>query len=243
MSDSKIKIEDVILFTSIVAGIGLIYFVREEYKDYKRENANEETLNASGSAKVKNILFVGDSITAGAPNFSYSYVIKNTLKDKTVDVVAKISMKTDWMLTNLKAQLAKKHYDKVYIYGGINDMFLATSEAAATKNANSNIQQMVNLVKAQGGQAYVITGYDASKFILDANLPSNNKYFTKNQLIAGKNRYINFQKQLAKNISGATIIPPIYISPQRAMAGGGGTHPDGIAQKEIANKVLSTITA
>ncbi len=77
----------------------------------KKKKKSEE------AAGLKSILFVGDSFTAGSPNYSYSYIIKNTLTDNVVDIVAMSSQKTDWMLANLQSQLAQKHYDRVYIWG------------------------------------------------------------------------------------------------------------------------------
>ncbi len=179
---------------------------------------------------IKSILFVGDSFSAGAPNFSYSYIIKNTLKSKLVDVVAMSGAKTDWMLQSLNKQLSLLHYDRVYIWGGINDVFAGIADSQII----ANIQKMVDMIVAQGGEAFVIIGYNAKKFMTDtALLPT--AYFTKTQMMQARDRYIVFQKELARKIKGAIIVDEFDLNPSPISD---GTHPDGIQHKYIAQVLL-----
>lgn len=181
---------------------------------------------------LRSILFVGDSITAG--EYCYSYLIKGLLPDKRVDVLAKGGMRTQWMVDNLKKQLQGNRYDRVYIWGGVNDMFSSVS----VEKAISNIQQMVDMVNAQGGDAFVITGYDARTFMADDKLKPTSHVPTKEGMIALKNRYIEFQKQLRRSINHATVVPMFDIS---SSMGSDGIHPNAAAHKIIAQTLLEDI--
>ena len=186
-----------------------------------------------GAKQLNNILFVGDSITAGV-NASYSYLIKNKLAGKkTVDILAVKGMTTSWMLDNLPAQLAKKKYDRVYIWGGVNDAF---QDFAKSKSID-NVQAMVNLVNKQGGDAYVITGYDAEEF-MDVNRFVPNTYVTTQDYLDTKERYAAYQKALKRDIEDAIVVPAFSIPSYQTAD---GIHPNGIAHINIANKLMKNI--
>jgi hypothetical protein len=85
---------------------------------------------------LNSILFVGDSITEA--QYSYAHLIKKEFPKKDIQVLAKGGMRTKWMLDNLKPLLAKKHFDRVYIWGGVNDMF----SAVTIEQAIANLKQM-----------------------------------------------------------------------------------------------------
>lgn len=185
-----------------------------------------------GKDKVlKNILFVGDSVTAGV-GFSYSYLIKNKLTDKTVDILAVQNMQTSWMLTNLPAQLAKKKYDRVYIYGGINDIFSGVQQSKAV----ANIQAMVDLVVESGADAYVILGYNSQTAMNENGVIAS--YLTKTNYIIAKNKYIAYQKALRSTIQNATIVDEFQLTATSTMD---GIHPSAAAHIIIANELLKNI--
>ncbi len=188
-------------------------------------------LKKSGK-KISSILFVGDSITEG--DYCYSNLIRKQLTDKKVDVLAKGGMRTKWMLDNLKTQLQNNNYDRVYIWGGVNDMF----SSVAIKDAISNIQQMVDLVTAHGGEAYVILGYDAKVFMDDNKLKPTSHVPTKEGMVALKNRYIEYQKELRRSIRHATVVPLFDIP---SSMGSDGIHPGGTAHKMIAAELMKDI--
>ncbi len=186
----------------------------------------------SASKKVNSILFVGDSITA-AP-YSYSALIKDKFPGKKVDILAKGGMRTQWMLDNLKTQLKNNRYDRVYIWGGVNDMFSAVS----FDKALANIQEMVDMVRAQGGNPYVITGYNSKQFMDDDKLKPTSYVPTKEGMIALKNRYIQYQSLIPSRIKNATIVPEFTLSPTNSTD---GIHPSAAAHKSIADTLSKNI--
>jgi len=186
-------------------GIGLIYLI------FKKRIIQ----NLKLSKPMKNILFVGDSITAityqGKPvTYTYPNVVKKELEPKgiKVDVLAIGGKRTSWMLSSLIEQLKNNSYDRVYIYGGINDMF----SAVTIKEALNNIQQMVDLINSKGAEAYVIVGYDARVLMDENKLATTSNVPTKAGMIELKNRYIEFQDSIPNGIKNATIIPKANIS-------------------------------
>ena len=212
----------------ILISAGITAILIGSYFGYKYIFTKSSKLS-SGS----NILFVGDSITAGV-NFSYSYLIQKKLSDINVDVLALGGMQTSWMLQNLPAQLAKKKYDRVYIWGGVNDAF----SGVTAEKAVANVQAMVDLVNKQGGQAYVIVGYDAQKFMADSKLKPTAYVPTQAGMIALKNKYIAYQSLLKRSVKNAVVVDQFDIDSSHTSD---GIHPDGIAQQNIANTLLQNI--
>lgn len=163
----------------------------------------------------KSILFIGDSFTAGYPHYSYSYIIKDSLKN--VDVIAKSGATTAWMLANIP----KKNYDIVYIWGGINDIFQKIPDSLAI----NNIQKMID--KLHGSEVHVIYGYDAIKF-MRASTDDQKKL---------RDKYIEFQKKLY-TLRGCKIVKPFLLNPPSHVD---WTHPDGNQHKYIANLLLKEL--
>ncbi len=172
---------------------------------------------------IENYLIIGDSIS--------------TYKNGWQDVVSKhykanctnlsIGGKTtDWMLDVLKKHLTKTetHYSKVYIYGGINDMFQFTK----IDSAISNVQKMVDLINSKNAKAIVIVGYDTRHVI--ANTWIKDKTREKECI----DRYIAYQKGLLK-IKNATIVPIISMTTADTHD---GIHPNASGHKKISNYII-----
>lgn len=165
---------------------------------------------------VGSILIVGDSHTVDGFN-RYSSLIKNNYSN--VDIVAIGGKRTDWMKGELKKALEQKKYDKVFIYGGNNDMFSNVTKDSAL----SNVQDMVNMVNSQGGKAYVISGFDTESMI-DGNYTkptydkSGNVLATPEVLKNMRERYIDFQKSLSK-ITSAEVIPTLKLDKSGNVSG------------------------
>jgi lysophospholipase L1-like esterase len=209
-------------------GITIIYFTVKKFFGKKAQ-------------PVGSVLFVGDSITAieykGKPvTWTYPNIVKKELAPKNVkvDVVAEGGRRTDWLLTNLTEKLKTNKYDRVYIYGGINDMFSSTTKQTALQN----VQKMVDLIKSKGGEPYVIIGYDAKTFMDENKLVPTSYVPTKAGMVKLKNRYIDYQNSIADTIKGATIVDKFDIPSSMTSD---AVHPTPSGQKIIAKKLLETI--
>lgn len=208
-----------------VIGLGLIYLTIKKF---------------FGKKLPTSMLFVGDSITAieynGKPvTTTYPNIIKKELEPKgiKVDVLAQGGKRTDWLLTNLSEKLKTNKYDRIYIYGGINDMFSAVSKDKAL----SNLQQMVDLSKNNGAEPFVIIGYDAKTFMDENKLKTTKNVPTKAGIIELKNKYIDYQNSIPTTIIGAKIVDKFNIPSTMTVD---GIHPTTSGQKIIAKSLLET---
>lgn len=100
---------------------------------------------------VKSILFIGDSNTAA--DFSYADQLHTSKPNLRIKKLALNGAKTDWMLSQLKNELASTTYDAVAILGGSNDIY-ATGSITATK---INLDAMYRLAKSKGAVVLAIT--------------------------------------------------------------------------------------
>lgn len=194
-----------------------------------------------GKKKLKSLLFVGDSITAveynGKPVTSaYPNVIKKELEPKgvKVDVLAESGKGTDWLLTNLTEKLKTNKYDRIYIYGGINDMFSGVSKQRALQN----VQKMVDLIKSKGAEPFVIIGYDAKIFMDENKLKPTTNVPTKVGMIELKNKYLDYQNLIKTTIKNAMIVDKFNIPSSMTSD---AIHPIPSGQKIIANSLLENL--
>lgn len=178
--------------------------------------------------KPKKILFVGDSLTEN----TYPSLIRRKRPDLTIDVLAKGGMTTKWMLTNLPSKLFN-NYDRVYIYGGVNDAF----NNVPYESVQSNLQNMIDMVRESGADAYVILGYEPSGFMDWKKMPTT-RYVTKKEgFIPLIDRYVELQKRF-KGLKNATFVDKFQLSPSLTSD---GIHPNGKGQELISEKILKTI--
>jgi peptidoglycan hydrolase-like protein with peptidoglycan-binding domain len=154
------------------------------------------------SIESESILIIGDSHSVDA-RFTYSSLMKSKYSD--VKIAAVGGKRTSWMVDRLSQELSEKHYDKVIIWGGANDMFSNTSISTAI----SNIQKMVDMVNDQDGTAFVIVGFDQNIFSKKGKYKS--KYVTSEEMDKMREKYIDFQDQLPSGIRNAIIIPSFDI--------------------------------
>jgi hypothetical protein len=201
-----------------------------EFNKFLSESGTFSSINSINL--LNSILFVGDSITVA--DYSYANLIKKEYPQKDIQILAKGGMRTKWMLDNLKPVLDKRHFDRVYIWGGINDMFSATT----IENAIGNIQQMVNMVNAQKGEAFVIIGYDTEQF-MDKNKLQTTKYVpTKEGMFKLRERYIQFQNRLEKEIRNAKIIKKFNLNTSHTVD---AIHPTASAHRTIKSEILKSL--
>ncbi len=178
----------------------------------KTDNSNKNENNKQEDNKNKKILIVGDSITAefynGQKTGTWSVKFKNSLKDSEIKILA-IGGKqlTDWMKPELEKELNVNKYDKVYIYGGTNDIF----SAKKAERVLTSLQNMVDLVNKTGAKSVVITGYDSENDMLIENMPLTRYVTAKEGYIPYLQEYQKYQKLISETITGATIVPKVSV--------------------------------
>ncbi len=136
----------------VVSFTVLMYFLlrKEENEDVKNDN----TVPKSTENKGKNILFVGDSLTAGFGIDGQGFVDQIKAKNPALNIkrIAVTGKQTGWMLDQLKKELSSgRNYETIVIWGGINDIYSNNS----ISGAKNNLQEMYNAAHESG--AKVIT--------------------------------------------------------------------------------------
>ena len=208
------------------------------------QSQNNRVSGGSGSTApplddntTEKILFVGDSITAiKTPTgedvrWTYPVQVKKLLPNAVVDVLAIGAKQTSWMLESLPTQLATTKYNRVYIYGGINDIF----SQIPMKRVLSNVQKMVDLVVASGAKAYVIIGYSTQN--MDYNkMPMTSYISSKTDYIPMIQKYKEYQEAIPTTIQNAKFIGIFDIGTL-----GDGFHPTGTQPRQIANIIIKAL--
>jgi lysophospholipase L1-like esterase len=214
--------------SGIAVGFVMIYFIVRNYFVKKKK-------------RISNILFVGDSITAiesaGKPvTTTYPNLIKKQLQSKgvNVDVLAEGGKTTSWQLTNLTEKLKSNKYDRVYIYGGINDIF----GGSTSRKVLDNIQKMIDLINEKGAEPFVIIGYDAKSFMTEDKLKPTKDVPTKAGMLDLKKKYVDYQNQISDTIKNATIVDKFDIPSSMTQD---GIHPTPSGQEIIANSLLKDL--
>ena len=212
-------------------------------------NNNQQTNNntargGSGSTApplpantTETILFVGDSITAiKTPTgedvrWTYPVQVKKLLPNAVVDVLAIGAKQTSWMLESLPNQLATRKYNRVYIYGGINDIF----SQIPMRTVLNNVQKMVDLVVATGAKAYVIIGYSTQNMDY-TKMPMTRYISSKADYIPMIQKYKEYQEAIPSTIQNAKFIGIFDIGTL-----GDGFHPTGAQPRQIANIIVNAL--
>lgn len=99
----------------------------------------------------KKFLFVGDSLTA--LDQSYADQLKQVCPNISISKIAKVGEKTDWMLSQLQAELNSNKYDVISIWGGVNDIYATNS----VSNAKGNLSQIYAMAKGSGAKVVALT--------------------------------------------------------------------------------------
>ena len=193
-----------------------------------------QPLEASTTEKI---LFVGDSISAiqtptgEMVSWTYPAQVKKSLPNAVVDVLAIGGKQTSWMLESLPNQLATTKYNRVYIYGGTNDIF----SQIPIKTVLSNVQKMVDLAISNGAKAYVIIGYstqhmDYTKMPATKYVPNTTDY------IPMIENYKKYQESIPTTITNAKFIGLFNIGVLSD-----GFHPSGAQARQIANIIINAL--
>lgn len=190
----------------------------------KSKDTTSEPLNTNNK---QSILFVGDSITAGS--ISYPTIIAKKYPKLFVDVLAIGGKTTGWMLENLPAKLSSTKYERVYIYGGVNDSF---NDSISTKKALDNVQKMVDLISAAGAKAIVIIGYNTDTATDYNKIPTTIYVKDKTLYIPMIEKYKKYQELLKTTIQNAEFIGKFEIGKLSD-----GLHPSS-AQHSVIAKIV-----
>jgi lysophospholipase L1-like esterase len=205
---------------------------------------NNATRGRSGSTAqplesntTEKILFVGDSISAiqtptgEMVSWTYPAQVKKSLPNAVVDVLAIGGKQTSWMLQNLPNQLATTKYNRVYIYGGTNDIF----SEIPIKTVLSNVQKMVDLAISNGAKAYVIIGYSTQNMDY-TKMPATKYVPNKTDYIPMIEKYKQYQESIPTTITNAQFIGIFDIGTLSD-----GFHPSGTQARQIANIIINAL--
>lgn len=234
----KEKTKKIIFISSIVAIVIAttltFYFINKNRGKKTKKLKNPEP---------KKILIVGDSQSAikssSGNDISYTYpnLLKKQFPDKQIDVMAMVGKRTSWMLDNLPAKLSENKYDRIYIYGGGNDM----SGRVPIDETLSNIQKMVDLSNENGADVFVNTGWiiegENGKFGNHNIMPINKYYKDSASWIPKVKRRKELQERIPKEIKNASFILPYDLKQNT----GDGIHPNREGHKLVAKYVGDTL--
>ena len=223
----------------LVGGLTTFFVIRSR---------NRGGSTGSNKSKLKNpnpkkILLIGDSVTT-IKNYAnnkpitstYGALTKKDLEQEgyVVDVLAKGGEATRWMLSNLPEQLKGKKYDRIYIYGGIND---AWNNSIKPSEPFENIQKMVDLGNENGADVFVVLGYRIDNFMDYKKMATTRYVPTQEGLIPLIQEYQAFQKELPNKINNASFLPVFDLNGQT----NDGIHPSGKAPRQIADIFIKSI--
>jgi lysophospholipase L1-like esterase len=191
--------------------------------------------------KPKKILIVGDSQSAienasgGKITYTYPNILRDKLKDVTIDVLALGGKTTDWMKKNLPAKLKNEKYDRVIIYGGGNDTSNASIPLSTTIN---NIQQMVDMSKDNGADVFVNLGYKVQGDFGNYKIMPLTPYLDKKEdWIPYVEKRKELQKLIPNKIKNAEFIPTYDLQSKTL----DGIHPTAAGHKIVAEKIYESI--
>jgi|694.fasta_scaffold00412_107 lysophospholipase L1-like esterase len=152
-------------------------------------------------------LFVGDSQTNKMAT-NYVAQLKNSVGFTNFKIVQKDGATTDWILAELKKELASNPtYDYVVVWGGYNDMYGRVLPERARVTAIANIKQMVSLIRAGKGAF----GLPRKAIVVNLHCDS---------LRAESARFANNEAQTSLLYADILKSGANYVVPTRAITGG-----------------------
>lgn len=119
-----------------------------QYLILRRLTGTAPPLNSPSLKKSKNILFLGDSLTAFQN--SYADQLKSMKPELNIKKVAEVGKQTSWMLSKLPNE---QGYDTLVVWGGVNDIY-ARNNVSVAKQSLSTI---FSIAKQNGAKVIAIT--------------------------------------------------------------------------------------
>jgi len=135
----------------------------------------------------------------------------------------------------LEDTLKTTKWDRIYIYGGINDMF----SQITVDQCLQNIQKMVDLSISNGAEPYVILGYKVDGFMKPEIMPTTIYVTTADAYKPYIERYKEFQGKLSTVIKNAKFVSIFNLDGLTS----DGFHPNGKGSEIIANEIIKTLPA
>ncbi|SRR5258706_5446627 len=174
-------------------------------------------------APVEKVLFIGDSLTA----YQYGWQQKLSEEKNYQSVNTAVSGKrTDWMLGILGESIKTNHYDKIFIYGGINDIVGNYKAEVPLRN----IRHMISICKMHNIEPIIITGYNSEIIRV---LRMRNKGFEKTI----RYEYKRLQDSLM-TINNTKVIPPALLLQTDT---NDGIHLNSTGQKKFSEWIIKNM--
>lgn len=160
-------------------------------------------------SKGKSVLILGDSHTGPYNTWTADFVKAGEFSASAK--LAEVGKTTAWMLSQLKTYLgANKAPDYIVVWGGANDAYNGTAQAATL----ANMQAMIDTAKAKGSKIVFVSGYDPKK--VSYNFNTKGLIGTETSLGQGRERWIALLDSMPKKLKGYTLIVPPHPTFTRA---------------------------
>ena len=229
MKDKIIKFSPILIFSIGLLGASLSS-IREK-KNLVLQSPKLDTavivrsVDTVVSVKGKKVLFIGDSHT------SYSLGWQDRLCRRTGMTYLNTSVggKTTTWMKGIALSSIHSGLDYCLIWGGANDMAGTTKPALAVKN----VQYIVDLCRAKGVKAIVLTGFNPKTCV---DVTGRGQVWQKYP-----GRYVVFQKMLQDSIVGAKVIKSHFISRADQDCGDFICHMAASGHRKMADSIMKTM--
>ena len=229
MKNKNIKLAVVAAFSLGLLGVSLS--AKREKESLKVQSLKSDTLvvvkpvDTVVSVRGKKVLFIGDSHT------TYAYGWQDRLCRRTGMTYLNTSVggKTTTWMKGIALNSVHSGLDYCFIWGGANDMAGTIKPALAVKN----VQYIVDLCRAKGVKAIVLTGFNPKTCI---DVTGRGQVWQKYP-----GRYIIFQKMLQDSIVGAKVIKSHFISRADQDCGDFICHMAASGHRKMADSIIKAM--
>ena len=229
MKNKNTKLAVVAAFSLGLLGVSL--FASREKETPKIQSLKTDTLvivkpvDTVVSVRGKKVLFIGDSHT------TYAYGWQDRLCRRTgmTYLNTAVGGKTTTWMKGIALSNINSGFDYCFIWGGANDMAGTIKPHLAVKN----VQYIVDLCRAKGVKAIVLTGFDPKTCVDVTGKGQIWQPYPK--------RYEIFQKMLQDSIVGAKVIKSHFISRKDKDCGDFICHMNGSGHVKMADSIIKVM--
>ena len=229
MKNKNTKLAVVAAFSLGLLGVSL--FASREKETPKIQSPKTDTLvvikpaDTVVSVRGKKVLFIGDSHTAYSNGWQDRLCRRTGMTYLNTSVGGKT---TTWM-KGIASSSIHSGLNYCFIWGGANDMAGTIKPSLAVKN----VQYIVDLCRAKGVKAIVLTGFNPKTCI---DVTGRGQVWQKYP-----GRYVVFQKMLQDSIVGAKVIKSHFISRADKDCGDFICHMNGSGHRKMADSIIRTM--